>query len=104
MLSDSLIALIRTAVPLAVGWVVTQLALIGVTLPADTELQLATALTAVCAAAYWALVTWASKRVPALGWLLGVAATPSYSTPADAPMPEPLDGETREAYRARIDG
>ena len=89
-ISDTLVAGIRTVVPLGVAWLLTQLALLGVTLPADIETQLATGLTAIVAALYWAVVTWASKKWPAVGWLLGVAASPTYTKPAE---PAPVTDE-----------
>ena len=80
-LSNNLIATIRTLVPLAAGWVVAQLALLGIALPADTELQLATALTSVAAALYWAGANWASKRWTWARWLLGNPRQPKYPEP-----------------------
>ncbi|WP_409047041.1 hypothetical protein AB2L57_10625 [Microbacterium sp. HA-8] len=97
MLSNTLIGLIRTSVPLAVGWLMTQLALLGVTLPPGTELELASAGTALAAALYWATVTWLAKRWPSAGWLLGNPSQPVY-TPAPAAVEVTAD-MTRDQYR-----
>jgi len=103
-LSNTIIGAIRTAVPLGVGWLITQLALLGVALPVETETQLATAFTAIAAAAYWAIVTALSKKWAWVGWLLGNPAQPVYSDPIEVDV-EITDDMTREQYRnaARLD-
>lgn len=98
-LSDNLIGLIRTSVPLGVGAVVSWLVALGIVLPAGTELQLASALTAVVAAAYWAVVTWASKRWPGIGWLLGNPKQPTYAPAGATVTVEVTPSMTRDQYR-----
>ncbi|WP_314647617.1 hypothetical protein [uncultured Microbacterium sp.] len=104
-LSDNIVGFIRTSVPLGVGALVSWLVTLGIVLPVGTELQLASALTAVVAAAYWALVTWASKRWQGIGWLLGNPKQPMYIAHTVV-APAPLPGETRDDYRERtgLDG
>lgn len=76
-LSDTVVSLIRTWVPVLVGsvvaWVTRKL---GWVTP-DTA-QLATAFTAIVIGAYYALARFLEKRWPAFGWLLGVPKEPAY--------------------------
>lgn len=79
MFHDTIIALIRTFVPAAIGsaiaWGIDQ----GITLPEDTQTQLTAALVTVCITLYYALVTILERKVnPAFGWLLGVPKAPTY--------------------------
>jgi len=82
MLHDTLIAIIRTFVPSAVGigiaWLIDQ----GLTVPDDVQTQLSAALVALCITLYYSLVTLLERKVnPAFGWLLGVPKAPSYTPP-----------------------
>lgn len=94
-LSDTAIAAIRTFVPLVVGSLISWLLTMNVVLDAATEASLTTALTAIVTAVYWSVVTWASKKLPILGWLLGYPSTPTYeatetSTTSADPIVEDL--------------
>ncbi len=75
-MSDTVVSLIRTYVPLAVGYVLTRLAELGV-VDVDGE-ALIGAVTAIVAGLYYAAARFAEKRWPAAGWLLGARAQPSY--------------------------
>lgn len=80
MLSDGIIAMIRTFVPAAVGsaiaWGIDQ----GVTIPEDTQTQLTAALVTICITVYYALATLLERKVdPRFGWLLGAPKAPTYS-------------------------
>lgn len=82
MLHDSLIALIRTFVPAAIGSAIAWGASQGVVIPDDTQTQLTAALVTVCITLYYALVTLLERKVnPAFGWLLGMPKTPTYQPP-----------------------
>ena len=74
-MSDYVISIIRTVVPIAVGYVVAWAAGFGVELDDGV---LVPALTGVVSAIYYGLVRFLEQKWPNLGWLLGVAKTPSY--------------------------
>lgn len=77
-MNQFVIALIRTVVPAFVGSLFGWLASVGLALDTDTQAILVLALVAFFTGLYYAAVTWAASKWPAFGWLLGVAATPSY--------------------------
>lgn len=82
MFHDTMIALIRTFVPAAIGsaiaWGIDQ----GVTIPEDAQSQLTVALVTICITLYYALVTLLERKVnPAFGWLLGAPKAPTYTPP-----------------------
>lgn len=87
MLSDSLIALIRTGVPAVVGTVIAFLIDRGVNISDDQVTALSAALIPVCISLYYALVTYLERNVnPNFGWLLGNPKAPTYdsgTTPSD---------------------
>ena len=72
-IGDALIALVRTVVPMIVGWVLARLAL-----PAEVAPQLELILTAALTGAYYALVRALSLRWARFGWLLGYPTDPHY--------------------------
>lgn len=77
-LSNQLIGLIRTWVPIAVGAVISWFATIGLNIDAETQAASVVALTGVIQAAYYTVVRLLESKYPAVGWLLGSAKTPSY--------------------------
>ena len=77
-MNQFIIALIRTVVPAFVGSLFGWLASVGLALDTDTQGILVLALVAFFTGLYYAAVTWAASKWPVFGWLLGVAATPSY--------------------------
>lgn len=78
-MSDAIIALIRTIVPIIVGSFITWLSLSGVELDPETGAATATALTGLISSAYYAFVKFLSSNYPAAGWLLGYPAQPTYT-------------------------
>jgi hypothetical protein len=78
-MSNFIIALVRTVVPIVAGWLLAQLAAIGIHLPADIEPQLISALTALFGGLYYAAVAWLERKYKWFGWLLGVARNPEYA-------------------------
>lgn len=81
MLSDSLIALIRTGVPAIVGTVIAFLIDKGVNISDDQVTALSAALIPVCISLYYALATYLERNVnPAFGWLLGNPKAPTYDS------------------------
>jgi hypothetical protein len=80
-MNDTIVSLIRTWVPVAVGTVIAFLANRGF----DIELN-QNAVVAIVIALYYALARAAEKQWPALGWLLGVPKEPAYQgTPPVTP-------------------
>ena len=76
-------SLIRTVVPIAVGAVLSWLALISLHVDAEGAAGLSAFLTALLTGSYYALVRLVETKVPQVGWLLGLAKSPdSYSTDA----------------------
>jgi hypothetical protein len=75
MLTDYIVSVIRTWVPILVGPVVVFLLSLGIEFDSTAlELFLASFLSG----AYYALVRWAEGRWPWIGGLLGVKSTPTY--------------------------
>ena len=68
---------IRTYVPIAIGYLITQLVELTGAVDIDTE-QVALATTGIVIALYYAAVSAAEKRWPAVGWLLGSTKQPTY--------------------------
>lgn len=94
-LSDYLLSLTRTAVPIAVGagltWAGTHW---GVVLPDDLSANGTIALTALVVALYYAAVRGLEMRWPWFGKLLGAAKPPAYNPPTDAPVANMNTGGT----------
>lgn len=75
---DALVALVRTVVPLIVGYLLSLAAQAGLQIdPAASEL-LTLILTTIFTAAYYTLVRWLSTRWAWFGWLLGYPTNPTY--------------------------
>lgn len=77
-MSNFIIQLIRTLVPIAVGWLFAQLAALGLGLPPGTDETLISGLVVVFSGLYYAAVAWLERRFKWFGWLLGVARRPDY--------------------------
>ena len=91
MLSDPIIAVIRTIVPTFVGALVAFLASHSIDVDATTQQSLAALGVAVVTAVYYALATWLERNVnPNFGWMLGAPHAPTYSTPPST-LPETGD-------------
>jgi hypothetical protein len=81
MLSSYVVSLIRTGVPLAVGWVLVQLAdHLGIGIDDTTSQSLIAALVAILAGLYYALARLVERKWPALTWLLGSSLQPAAYT------------------------
>ncbi len=78
-MSDFLISLIRTWVPIVIGAVVAWLATKGVDLDPETQTGLIVGFTGVVIAVYYAIVRVLEDRFPWFGFLLGSKQTPAYS-------------------------
>lgn len=76
--SDYLLSLVRTYVPLGVGVLVTWLASYGIQIDSTATAALAAGVGAIVSAALYALIRAAERRWPRLGALLGVPKAPTY--------------------------
>jgi hypothetical protein len=80
MLSDSIVALIRTIVPSIIGSLIALGVNAGIEFGEGTAENLSVALIPICISAYYALATYLERNVNAnLGWLLGQPKAPTYS-------------------------
>jgi hypothetical protein len=87
--SDFVVSLIRTNVPILVGGFIGWLVSLGVTVPEEAQGALTAALVVAGSAAYYAAVRALEKRWPWFGYLLGSKAAPTYEAPA-RPYSTPL--------------
>jgi hypothetical protein len=81
-LNDTFIGLIRTWVPIGVGAFIAWLATNGLELDKETQAAAIVASTGAIQAIYYTIVRLLENKIPAVGWLLGSAKTPTY-TPAE---------------------
>ena len=82
MISPLVTSLIRTYVPLGVGLLLTWLAgSLHIVIDPASQPGLAALCVAVISAGYYALARLLERKWPALGVLLGVASTPTYTAP-----------------------
>jgi hypothetical protein len=79
MLSDYVISLIRTWVPLIIGAVAAWLVARGLNFGPATEAGAITALTGAITGVYYAIVRGLEMKFPFLGFLLGHTAKPHYA-------------------------
>lgn len=83
MISNFATSLIRTCVPLGVGFALTWLAAtLKIVIDPQTELYLGGLAVVVLTAGYYWLARLLEKRWPVLGFLLGKAVQPKYTPPA----------------------
>lgn len=84
-MSDQIVSLIRTYVPVGVGAALTWLATtLGVGVGEEASTGLTVGVVALVTAVYYAAARWAEGRVPWLGVLLGSRRVPSYPPPEPA--------------------
>lgn len=75
-------SLIRTIVPLLVGSAISWLVSMGIDIDESGVAYLSSFLTALFGGLYYVAVRYLEEKVPAFGWLLGLAQTPdSYTRP-----------------------
>lgn len=75
---DALVALVRTVVPVVVGYLLSLAAQAGLQVDPSTSELLSLILTTVFTAAYYALIRALSARWSWVGWLLGYPTDPTY--------------------------
>jgi len=101
VISNFGISLIRTWVPIAVGFVLSWLAVnAGVVVDDDSKAQLVAGLTAVLIALYYGLVHLLEQKFPKFGWLLGQATRPQYSKAKDVNPHSLAAGVTKAELKA----
>lgn len=73
-------SIIRTAVPIIIGTLLSLLARVGFNLDLEGQAELTTWITSLFIGGYYIVVRLLEQKVPQLGWLLGLAKSPdSYS-------------------------
>lgn len=79
-LNDKVLSIIRTGVPMLVGWVVSYLFVhFGLSVPDAVQSWLEGLLTFGFGFLYYLLVRFLESKWPALGWLLGTPKQPVYT-------------------------
>lgn len=86
-MSQYLVSVIRTWVPIAIGWLISQLLVLGVVLDPDSSELLQTGVTALVIALYYAVARWLETKFPNAGVLLGFIRQPIYLDPTKT-LPE----------------
>ena len=77
-MSDAIVSLIRTYVPVAVGAFIAWLLSLGIDVDTETQAGLVVSMTGLVVAAYYTLVRLLERKWPAVGVLLGVPRQPEY--------------------------
>lgn len=78
-LRDRFASIVRTGVPYLIGLGLTWLGReTGIVLDEDNSAELTAWAAFLAGTAYYAVVRWAEARWPRVGWLLGLARTPTY--------------------------
>lgn len=85
-MSQYIISVIRTWVPVFVGSLIGWLVSIGIDVPEDARNSLIIAISGVTIAAYYALVRWLEQKFPQVGLLLGYVKQPVYIDPTKTPQ------------------
>jgi len=88
-MSNFLVSLIRTWVPILVGTVIAWVVSTGLFDISDDQAAQATgAATAAAIGLYYSIVRWFETKYPQAGWLLGTPKPPEYVNPPAAKMAE----------------
>lgn len=83
------ISLIRTYVPIGVGFFASWLAArTGIVIDESSQAGLILGFGGLLTAIYYGIIRWLEPRFPPLGWLLGLAKAPGYAA-GDPPAPSP---------------
>lgn len=84
-MSDFVVSLVRTTVPVLVGSAIGWLVTLGITLPEHATDSLTAGIVALSIALYYAGARWLEIRWPAFGYLLGTRAEPTYAPAVATP-------------------
>lgn len=81
-MSNFVIAIVRTVIPILVGWLVGLLAAANIPVDAEVQAGLVVSLSTLVASLYYVGVAWLERRWKWFGWLLGIARNPVYDAVA----------------------
>ncbi|MEB0200565.1 hypothetical protein QN354_02195 [Cryobacterium sp. 5I3] len=79
-MSNFFIAVIRSLIPIVVGWIVGLLVSLNVHVDPSITDGLILSASALAASLYYIGVAWLERQFPWFGWLLGVARNPVYAS------------------------
>lgn len=85
-MSQYFISVIRTWVPVLIGWALAKLVVVGVIIPDDQSANLKNAVTLLVIGLYYAAVRWLEQKFPRVGILLGYIKQPIYINPSKPPQ------------------
>ena len=97
-MSDAIVSLIRTWVPVGVGAALSWLLTLGVELDPDAQAGLIAGLTGVVIATYYGLVRLLERKWPVFGVFLGTRRQPEYGKPEDAAVSPAVALSRRAAH------
>lgn len=87
-MSNLITAIIRTIVPVIVGYLTTWLISLGINLDQTIWDGFSNQLVLIVSGVYYAAVAWAETHWPWVGWLLGLARRPAYGVGVDSGIPD----------------
>ena len=107
-MSTFFVQVIRSVVPIIVGWLVGLLAAASITVSPDVQAGLVVSVSTLAASLYYIAVAWLERTYPVFGWLLGVARNPVYAGKHEvvvvAPETATVTVETGGTYDAEDSG
>ncbi|MDY7528445.1 MULTISPECIES: hypothetical protein [unclassified Cryobacterium] len=77
-MSQFIVATVRTLVPILVGFLLGQLARLGLEVSGPVADGLIVSIQTTAASLYYVAVAWLERKFPWAGWLLGIARNPVY--------------------------
>lgn len=95
MIKDLIPSLIRTWMPIVVGFIVSFLTMLGVNVTDDQKATLMVLLASIVSAVYYTVVRFLESKFPQLSWLLGYPTQPAKYT---------SDGKTLDFVPEGADG
>lgn len=87
-MSNLVTAIIRTIIPVIVGYLATWLIGLGVNLDQTVWDGFSNQLVLILSGVYYAAVAWAETHWPWVGWLLGLARRPAYGVGTTSGIPD----------------
>jgi hypothetical protein len=79
-MSNFITAVIRSLVPIVVGWIVGLLAAINTRVEPEIQTALILSVSTLAASLYYVTVAWLERKYAWFGWLLGIARKPVYNS------------------------
>lgn len=99
-MTNTILSLVRTYVPVAVGALAAWLLTLGIELDAEAQTGLTVALTGLVVAVYYTVARLLEKRWPVFGILLGSTKQPEYFTPPVAEKTAETPADTNAVLRS----